>query len=865
MAALAYALSGCHAPRTKSRADVTAPAPAPLFADVTAAAGITNKHHKPILDRQVDNINSWLSSVGAAAAAADFDRDGWVDLYVTDSHQGFPNHLYRNNGNGTFTDVAPRAGLAVVNTDEKGASMDCVWADYDNDGWPDLYLVRWGTDSLYRNNGDGTFTEVTTKLFKKRDNSPGIDWANGCAAIFVDYNMDGRPDIYVGNYFDEFDLWHLKTTRIMHDDFEKARNAGRNFLYRQNTNGTFTEVGHELGIDDPGWTLSVGAADLNNDGWPDLYCADDFGPDQLFLNNRSGGFTNATATAIGFDSKKGMNVDLGDIDGDGWLDIYVANITTAEYLQEGNMLWHNNGIGSDGNLTFTDIALETGTYDGGWGWGAKFFDPDNDGDLDIIAVNGFISAGKGNYWYDLASWTVKGQDVADARNWPAIGDRSFSGYEKNRFWRNDGKYSFSERARDFGLDSTRDGRGVVCFDYDNDGDLDLFVANQDQPPHLYRNNSITKPGSAGILSAGASTETRRPDAGAPSDANHWLMVRLVSDPKTGITRDALGARVTLVTSGDRQLRENNGGKCYAGQSDPRLHFGLGRDERVKLLEVRWPDGGLQYLENVPAGQMLTIRQDPAQYASQLALQPSAAKAWHAPKTSAERAAPKISAEELEKSLAEMESVLRKSFDGYKLASSYRSRCANYDQYDRAVKFLQELLTNGSANQRARLELACAFVDKIPTCGGLAAIVSKGTLARKSLDQLDAYLAKEPDSWLGHYTRGMNHLHWPRALMHSADAAKDFATCVELQTQAARGVVRPEYFRSHVCLGDAYAKNRQMDKGRAAWQAGLKIFPDSKELKDRLAIKDDTQLLKFVETQRSLERPIDTDLSFMDRE
>jgi len=224
-----------------------------------------------------------------------------------------------------------------------------------------------------------------------------------------------------------------------------------------------------------------------------------------------------------------------------------------------------------------------------------------------------------------------------------------------------------------------------------------------------------------------------------------------------------------------------------------------------------------------------------------------------------------STEELEKLLGEMETSLRASLASHKLASAYRSRCAAYDQHDRAIKFFQDILAKDPGNQRARLELSCAFVDKIPTCGGMAAIVSKGTLARKSLDQLDAYLTKEPDSWIGHYTRGMNHLHWPRALMHSADAAKDFTTCVELQTKAARGVARPEYLRSHVCLGDAYAKNRQMDKGRAAWQAGLKIFPDSKELKDRLAIKDDTQLLKFVESQRSLERPIDTDLSFMDRE
>lgn len=876
------------------------PSTAP-FAEVAEVTGLTNRHHKPILDHQLDNIMSWVSSVGAAAAAADFDRDGWMDLYVTDSRQGFPNLLYRNNGNGTFTDVAARAGLALVNTDEMGASMDCVWGDYDNDGWPDLYLVRWGTDSLYRNNGDGTFTEVTARLFKKRDGAPGTDWANGCAAIFLDYNLDGRLDIYVGNYFDEFDLWHLKTTKIMHDDFEKARNAGHNFLYRQNPDGTYTEVAHALGLDDPGWTLAVGAADLNNDGWPDIYCADDFGPDQLFLNDKRGGFTNVTATAIGFDTKKGMNVDFGDVDGDGWLEIYVANITTAEYLQEGNMLWHNNGLGPDGQLTFTDIASETGTYDGGWGWGAKFFDADNDGDLDLLAVNGFISAGEGNYWYDLASWTVKGQDVSDARNWPTIGNRSFSGYEKNRFWRNDGRYSFSERAREYGLDSTRDGRGLVCFDYDNDGDLDLFVANQDQQPQLYRNtlieaksnpsltpalfpsegareNRAPRPDNAGRADSshtapGGLPLPRRGGAGqgegaraSTSPTNHWLMVRLEGDPKTGITRDALGARVTLVTAGtDRQTREHNGGKCYAGQSDPRLHFGLGRDDHVKLLEVRWPDGGLQYLEKVAADQVLTFRQDPTRYASQLVLSQPPPKPWQQTKLKSEPAVPKLSAAELEKMLSDLEARLRQSLASYTLASTYRARCAAYEQHDRSIKFFQQIVTANPTNQRARLELGCAFVDKIPTCGGMAAIVSKGTLASKSLDQFNAYLAADPDSWVGHYTRGINHLHWPRALHHSDDAARDLARCTQLQEQTRKPAGKPYFLRTHVALGDAYAKNRQFDEARKAWRQGSQIFPDAKELKDRLAIQDDAQLLKYVEGRRSLERPVDTDLSFLDGE
>jgi len=808
------------------------------FVDVAREAGIGHRHRKPVLDRQLDNIMSWVCSVGAAAAAADFNRDGWLDLYVTSSCKGYPNYLYRNNGDGTFMEVGRAVGVADINH-EAGASMDCVWGDFDNDGWPDLYVVRWGYDVLFRNEGDGTFTDVTAERFRRRDGTPGTDWANGNAAVFLDYNLDGRLDLYVGNYFAPFNLWHLDTTCIMHDDFEKSRNAGRNFLYRQNPDGTFSEVGAALGVDDPGWTLAVGAADLNNDGWPDLYVADDFGPDQLFVNDQAGGFKNQTDTAIGYDTKKGMNVDFGDVDGDGWLEIYVANITTAEYLQEGNMLWHNNGLDAAGQLTFTDISLETGTYDGGWGWGAKFFDADHDGDLDLLAVNGFISAGLGNYWYDLASWTVKGQDVTDARNWPTIGDRSFSGYERSRFWRNEGGYAFSERARDYGLDSDRDGRGLVCFDYDNDGDLDVFVANQDQPPHLYRN-----------------------DLEGPS---HWLMVRLEASPGGAINRDALGARVTAVTARGRQIREHNGGKCYAGQSDPRLHFGLGPERQVQLLEVRWPDGGLQYLENVPANRVLTVRQNPDQYASQVALSTGPAKAWVPRPSAPQRAVPAMSAAELDRLLTEMEGELRGSLAGYKIASSYRARCADYGQQDRAIKFFESLIVHPATQQRARLELACALVDKIPTCGGMAAIVSKGTLARKSLDQLDAYLEREPESWVGYYTRGMNHLHWPRALRHSDDAAADLRRCLELQAREGGGAAKPYYLRPHVALGDALTKAKAYAEARAAWRVGQQHFPDARALAERLAIEDDVELLKYVEEQRSLERPIDTDLSFLDRE
>jgi len=833
-AVLLLALSGC---KRGAEAGALASDSATLkqFSDVAVRSGITHVHHKPSLDRKLANIDSWVCSVGAAAAAGDYNNDGWIDLYVTDSHKGTTNALYHNNGDGTFTDVARKAGVAYLNGDQ-GTSMDCIWGDYNNDGWSDLYVVRWGPDALFRNNRDGTFTDVTERRFRKRDGSPGTQWANGNAAVFLDYNLDGRLDIYVGNYFREMDLWNLDTTRIMHDDFEHSRNGGKNFLYRQEPDGSFVEVAESLGLEDPGWTLAVGSADINNDGWPDLYCADDFGPDQLFLNAGDGSFRNVTETAIGFDTKKGMNVDFGDFNNDGWLDIYVANITTSEYLQEGNMLWHNNGLGPDGAITLTDISLETGTYDGGWGWGAKFFDYDSDGDLDIIAVNGFISAGEGNYWYDLASWTVTGSESADAANWPAIGTRSFSGYEPTRVWRNDGMYSFSQRAVELGIESARDGRGVVCFDYDNDYDLDVFVANQDQPPHLYRNNGT---------------------------ANHSLIVDLKADPATGVNRDAVGTRVTVITSEGTQIREHDGGNGFSGQSDPRLHFGLGPDERVPLLEVRWPDGGLQYLEDVPADQIVTIRQDPSKYADRVAIAIAAPKPWVRKDNSDRTAAPALDPAELDRQLSEMEAALRLRPAGYALASEYRRRCALHDQHKRSIRFFEDLVNARPEDVSARLELASAYVDKIPTCGGIAAVVSKGTLARKSLDQLDYLIARDPGSWVAFYCRGMNHLHWPRALRHSDDSVADFRRCLELQESDGGAALKPHFVRSYIGLGDAHTKAKQFEEARRAWGEGLKRFPQSEKLEARLAVRGDGEQLEYVEGQRNLEQPIDTSLAFLD--
>ncbi len=828
--------AGCTSPAGPSP-DASANLPERVFFDVAVQAGLTHEHQKPQLDPKLSNIMPWMSSVGAAAAVGDFDNDGWLDVYVTSSRKGTPNHLYRNNGNGTFTDVAGAAAVDGANDDD-GVSMDCIWLDFDNDGWRDLYVVRWGKDLLFRNNGDGTFRTLTEERFRAPDGTPGTPWANGNAAIALDFNLDGLLDIYIGNYFREVDLWKLQDTRIMHDSFEVARNAGKNFLYRQDADGTFTEVAGSLGVDDTGWTLAVGSADLNNDGWPDLYSANDFGPDRLFMNDRHGGFVDVSDQAIGPDTRKGMNVEFGDFNNDGWMDVYVTNITTAEYLQEGNMLWRNNGPGEDGRVSFMDISPESGTYDGGWGWGAKFLDYDNDADLDLFSVNGFVSAGTGDYWYDLATWTVTDKDPADSRNWPAMGDRSFSGNEPFRFWRNEGAELFRRVDEHVGLDSRRDGRGVACFDYDNDGDLDILVANQGQPPHLFRNDS-------------------------PHD-NHWINVNLESDPTSRGNADSIGSRVTVVTANHTQYREKDGGTGFAAQSDPRLHFGLGQDDRIGLLEVRWPDGGLQYLENVEVDRFLTVRQTPAEYVATSRVEPLRPTPREKAESTEERLVPALDPVELEALLSRFETELRKDPANHAAAHLYRRRSADHGRHDRAIRFFRELVDRDPDALWPRMELSVAYVDKLPTCGGLAAIVCKGTLARRSLDQLDAVIARHGDLWAPRYARGMNHLHWPRALRHTPRAIEDFEHCRRVGQAQRNDVGRePSYqVRTYILLGDAHAKNGSPTEARRAWREGLAAFPDSRELEDRLALRDDDALTEFVNQRRSLEQPIDTDFSFL---
>src|SRR5579859_693553 len=535
--------------------------------NIAQQADIAVTHQKVLLDHKVDNIMPWMASVGAAVAAADYNNDGHIDVFVSSSGLNAPCHLFRNNGDGTFTDVAAQAGIADLNRD--GGVMDAVWGDFDNDGWPDLYVVTWSSPNrLFHNNHDGTFTDVTVS-------SGTGDRGNGNAAIWFDYNGDGLLDLYVGNYFPYVHLWHLNTTRIMHDDFENARNGGPNVLYHNNGDGTFTNVAAKLGVDDTHWTLDVGACDLFNTGHMDLYLANDFGQDTIFKNNGDGTFTNVTPHALPIDTRKGMNVDFADLNGDGYPDIYVSNITKEGYLVEGNFLWHNNRDG-----TFTDTAPQLGVDKAGWGWGAKFVDLDNDGEMEIVALNGFVSAGPGDYWFELGTMaTTPGLLIEDAHNWPPIGNKSISGYEMSRLFVKQGN-QYINLAEEAGLTDLYDGRGLCIADFDNDGLPELFVANQGAPLLLYKNY--------------------------PQQRNHWLGLQLIGAGHSN--RDAIGTRVTLTAGQRRRVKWVDPGSGFASQSDRRLIFGLGALDIIENIEIRWPDGHVESITGLPIDRYHILKQ-----------------------------------------------------------------------------------------------------------------------------------------------------------------------------------------------------------------------------------------------------------------
>ena len=510
------------------------------FTDVTAAAGIDYVQHE---------LSSQLAEAvhfSGAAAAGDFDRDGFDDLYVTRLDR--PDILYRNRGDGTFENVTQRSGI-----DRGLGSNGAGWADLDNDGDLDLYVTTIFDSRfyLYINDGRCRFTEEGRERGAALE---GDDLHFGFSVAFADYDRDGFLDIHTT----EWRLAALNPTDARSNS-RLLRNRGAEGAEFA---GTFVDVTEAAGLaldavegrgtnPNPGsFSFASRFTDLDGDGLLDLAVVSDFGESRLFWNNGDGTFTDGTMTAGVGAEENGMGLAIGDIDGDGWLDWFVSSISGEQKINHtGNRLYRNNG-----DRTFTEITDRAGVRDGGWGWAATFIDYDNDGDLDLALANG-----------------------VDFPN-----DKDGVGFDVDamRFWENDGAGNYSEIAAEIGLLDTGVGRGVVKFDFDADGDLDMFVVNNRSRPVLYRNDG--------------------------GNTNGWLRVR-VSGPLMGI-----GARLTLTATpgAPPQVQEINAGSNYLSQNELTAHFGVGPGEApVHRLAVRWQDGAVQSFSDLPRNRTVALSRE----------------------------------------------------------------------------------------------------------------------------------------------------------------------------------------------------------------------------------------------------------------
>lgn len=558
---LAYAGWRGHLPAASSNAD--APDLAKhgfVLREVAAEVGLAYRHSSPRLDARLDRIAPQVSGVGAAVSLVDFDGDGRLDVYATTSLHGQPNALFRNLGAAGFVDVAEEVGLAELNVLGQGCSTGSYWADYDRDGDLDVLVARWGTPALLRNEG-GRFVDVTEQAGLAR-------WINCNGAVWFDFDKDGYADLYLAGYFrEEIDLWNLSSTRIMQESFEYSRNGGRNFLYRNLGDGRFEDVSDRIQGETQRWTFAVAAADFDGDGWQDLYLANDFGPEELWLNRAGRAFELAIGTGLETTSKSGMAVTLGDFMNRGQLAVYVTNISKPRFLFQGNNLRVNN-LAQGGGMPNVASGPEINC---GWAWGAQFVDLDLDGFQDLVVVNGFVSASRDNdYWYNMSKIAGGfGGIFEDALNWPAFGDLSLSGYERTNVLLNRRGQSFREVGGEVGIRDEFDGRSVAVGDLDDDGTPDLVIANQNGPLLCYRNER--------------------------THANRWVGFDLRG---TKSNPEAYGAELLVHFGPHVQRRVVVSASGFSGQSDRRVLVGLGEAERVEALEIRWPSGREQRLEGL---------------------------------------------------------------------------------------------------------------------------------------------------------------------------------------------------------------------------------------------------------------------------
>jgi enediyne biosynthesis protein E4 len=543
--------------------------------EVSRAAGVNFVHQAPTLDPRLNHIMPQVASMGASVSIVDFDRDGWPDIYVTTSKEGAKNALYRNMHDGTFKNVAEEMGIADVNRAGTGVSMGAVWGDYDNDGYEDLLLIKWGKPELFHNDGGHRFSRVTDQV--------GLPpWVNANTALWFDYDGDGLLDFFIGGYYSEdVDLWHLTTTKMMPDSFEYAKNGGRKYLFHNLGNGKFEEVSAKVGINSRRWALAAAAADLRGTGHPDLFIANDYGVSELYFNDGKQFHDAGEQTGVGSAPKSGMNASFGDILNQGHFAVYVSNISEDGVLIQGNNLWMPKEGSAGDNLQYENLARDFGVELGGWSFGAQFGDLNNDGLLDLYLTNGYVSLDRDrDYWYDFSK-IAGGHStiISDAKNWPAMEGRSLSGYQTKHVWLNDGSGKFIDVAQAVGVTDTFDGRAVALADLWNRGVLDVVIANQRGPLLIYKNTVTSE--------------------------NKWIEFALEG---TASNRSAIGAEVTVYWNGQQQVQEVSGGSGFAAQNQRRVHFGLGNTSQVDAVVIRWPSGKVQTIERPAVDEIHQVKE-----------------------------------------------------------------------------------------------------------------------------------------------------------------------------------------------------------------------------------------------------------------
>lgn len=521
------------------------------FVDVTQEAGIRWKHTD---GRSGEKY--FMETLGSGAAFFDYDADGDPDLYFVNGAplpgyiaQDVPtNCLYRNNGDGTFTDVTEKSGVG-----DTGYGHGCAVGDYNNDGQLDLYVTNYGTNRLYRNNGDGTFTDVAEVAGVTEPR-----WSSSCA--FADYDRDGNLDLYVVNYIvfdiDENPWCGLKEKGIRAycepDNFP----AQSDTLFRNNGNGTFTDVTESAGIyNTAGKGLGVVWGDYNNDGGPDIYVANDSTENFFYHNSGDGtfeevGFMVGVALSENGAAENGMGTAFGDWNNDGWLDLTVTN-----YAQQTNTLYHNDADGF-----FTDATATTKTAQLTYpylGWATAFIDYDNDGYQDLFVANGHLH-----------------------ENLAELGQQGTYG-QRNLLFRNNHNGTFTEVSETLGPGMKLEdvSRGATFADYDSDGDIDIVVTNSNTAPRLLRNDG--------------------------GNQKNYLQIRLIA---TQGTTDAIGARVKITTGDLTQTREVRSGDGYLSQRDLTLHFGVADYVQIDRVEIQWQSGAKQVIKFVPANQVLSLEE-----------------------------------------------------------------------------------------------------------------------------------------------------------------------------------------------------------------------------------------------------------------